>query len=212
MKRFFGVDQIQRALIAVLRISTVAALIWAIAARSIEAIVTCALAIGLVFTPELIKKRYRVELPVSYDLVIVAFIYSSLILGSAGDYYRKYVWWDAMLHTSSGVVLGFAGFLVLYTLYYSNKLKASANLIAFLAFCFALALGAIWEMFEYGSDLFLGTNMQPSLQDTMTDLIVDSLGAIFSVRLGYGYLKSDKKSWIVGLIKNFLEINPKIKA
>ncbi len=40
-----------------------------------------------------------------------------------------------------------------------------------------LAVGAVWEMAEYSSDHFLGTELARSERDTATDLMVDGAGA-----------------------------------
>jgi hypothetical protein len=40
-----------------------------------------------------------------------------------------------------------------------------------------LAVGAVWEMAEYTSDHFLGTDLAKSERDTATDLMMDGLGA-----------------------------------
>ena len=39
------------------------------------------------------------------------FIFFSVYLGSVRGYYGKFWWWDVALHTSSGFILGIAGFL-----------------------------------------------------------------------------------------------------
>ena len=41
-----------------------------------------------------------------------------------------------------------------------------------------LAVGAVWEMAEYTSDHFLGTELAKSERDTATDLMVDGTGAL----------------------------------
>jgi uncharacterized membrane protein YjdF len=60
------------------------------------------------------------------------------------------------------------------------------DFIAFLSFCVAMAIGGIWEIFEFAMDQVFGMNMQKSgLIDPMWDLIVDALGPLFSVTTGY---------------------------
>jgi hypothetical protein len=41
-----------------------------------------------------------------------------------------------------------------------------------------LAVGAVWEMCEYASDYFFGTQLSPTQRDTETDLMVDGIGAL----------------------------------
>jgi len=68
--------------------------------------------------------------------------------------------------------------------------------VALFSFSFALAMGAVWEIFEFSMDASIGFNMQRTdtgVFDTMSDLIVDTLGALFVCIAGYFYLKKDPK-------------------
>ena len=46
------------------------------------------------------------------------------------------------------------------------------------AFALACTVGLFWEFGELFSDVFLGTHIQKSVHETMSDLIADTLGAI----------------------------------
>src|SRR3989344_5668653 len=70
----------------------------------------------LTLLPSLVRRNYKVHLPVEIDLVIIVLIYTSLFLGEINSYYRLLWWWDLLLHTGSGVLLGIAGFLLIYIL------------------------------------------------------------------------------------------------
>jgi len=172
--------------------------------------VSC-LAFVLTFLPALIERNYKIDLPVEFELVIVIFIYAAIFLGGVKDYYTVYWWWDVVLHISSGLVLGFAGFLILYSLYFGKKIQASPRTIALFSFCFAVALGAMWEIFEFAMDGFFGVGMQKSgLVDTMWDLIVDSGGALLTSIIGYIYLKGGKTRLFERLLKRFVKYNPQL--
>ena len=80
--------------------------------------------------------------------------------------------------------------------------------VALFAFCFAMAFGVIWEIYEFSMDWFLQTNMQKyalesgepligqaALMDTMKDLIVDAIGAFVVSVIGYISLKYNK-GWL----------------
>src|SRR5699024_10767570 len=111
----------------------------------------------------------------------------ALFLGETRGYYGRFWWWDIGLHATSGVLLGIFGFLLVYLLNGIPRLDVSMQpgFVAFFAFCFALSIGAVWEIFEFAMDALAGMNMQkpflgdPSgLTDTMWDLIMDALGAL----------------------------------
>ena len=177
----------------------------------------------LTLLPFIVKKRHKIELPEEVQIIIVLFIYAGIFLGGVREFYYKFWWWNYLLHTVSGIGLGFAGFLILYSLYKSGKLKASPFLIAFFSFCFGLAIGALWEIFEFSMDSFLGLNMQKArnlekvygyfdiklgILDTMWDLILDSLGALIASISGYFYLKKKEFFLFDKLVKRFEKKNP----
>jgi len=84
--------------------------------------------------------------------------------------------------------------------------------IALFAFMFAVSIGVLWEIFEYGMDQVFGLNMQKSgLQDTMWDLIVDVVGAAFISILGWGYINNrEADSFLERWIRDFVEKNPRL--
>ena len=146
--------------------------------------------------PPIIEKKLKIHYPSEFEITIMIFIYLSLVLGSIGKFYDRFPWWDLMLHTLSGVLIGLFGFSLVYILNRSSwkKIKLSRAFVALFAFCFAVSLGTLWEIYEYGFDNLFNWNMQRSgLDDTMWDLIVDSLGAALVSVSGYIYLKGDIK-------------------
>lgn len=162
----------------------------------------------ITFLPALIQKNFRIVLPFEFTLTVTIFIFMSLYLGSIHSYYTLFWWWDILLHLISGIILGFIGFIIVYILNKekSFKLKISPELIAIFSFTFALAIGTLWEIFEFMLDSIpIRTLMQDSLSDTMWDLIVDSLGAFIVTVSGYYYVKKNKilpfNKWLDHFIK-----------
>lgn len=166
----------------------------------------------LTFLPQMVANQINVRLPLQFEFAIVAFLYASLFLGEALNYYGKFFWWDTALHGLSAFAFGFIGFLILFVLYASGRLKASPALISLFSFSFAMALGAVWEIFEFLMDLFFGLDMQKSgLRDTMGDLIIDAVGAGVASVTGYIFLKYKVWDPFDHLIHWFLKSNPRIK-
>ncbi|WP_195892693.1 hypothetical protein [Desnuesiella massiliensis] len=96
-----------------------------------------------------------------------------------------------MLHTLSGVLLSIIALYLYKSLRGSDELqvKDSLLIITFIL-CFAIAMGALWEIFEFTTDLLFNLNSQKgSLQDTMGDLIADTAGALFTSIITYAYIK-----------------------
>lgn len=156
---------------------------------------------ALTYYPSILSKKFGVYLPKRLQLIITLFIFAAQILGEIGDFYEKISWWDTMLHTISGVILGLVGFLFVYLLNEKGNINVnlSPRFVILFAFCFALTMGVFWEFFEFGADRIFGYNMQKfrmpgedGLVDTMCDLIVDTIGAIIACIGGHIYIKRKK--------------------
>lgn len=170
--------------------------------------------VGLVlsFLPQLIERRFKIDLPVWYELVIVLFVFASLFVGEFFDAYEQYWWWDKLLHISSGLILGYVGFIILHVLYIQGKLSISAGLIGFFTFCVGMASAGVWEMIEYGSDNIFGTTMQHGLGDTMIDIILAALGSLVATGVAYWHHRWPESSPARSGMRRFLQLNPTIEA
>lgn len=154
------------------------------------------------YIPTIIKTKYRLYMPIAFDLVIVAIIYFSFFLGSIHNYYYKFWWWDLFLHTSAGIWVGGLGFLLTYIINAQENINIhmKPGFVAFFAFTFSIAIGSMWEIFEFIMDNILGQNMQhiqeSGLIDTMWDMIVNFFGALVISITGYLWLKYDKPYFV----------------
>jgi glucose dehydrogenase len=203
-------DRVQYVLLWLIRISLIIAAVWSGALGDLENLAMSLIALLCTFLPVFFERRYKLALPIEFHLVLVVFIYCTLFLGEVGNAYRRFWWWDMMLHASSGIVVGFVGFLMLYIPYVQKKLQMPNRLIAFFSFCMGLAAGAIWEIYEFTSDLLLHTSMQHGNGDTMHDLVTDAVGALLISMAGYQYLRHHQKGIIERLINGFVDSNPQL--
>lgn len=166
--------------------------------------------LALTYLPSKIAERSHIYLIPEFHLIILIFVFAAMYLGEYHNYYLKYWWWDILLHTFSGVILGFVGFIFIFMFNKEQKINVllSPTFIAIFSFTFAVTIGALWEIFEFSMDEIFGMNMQKSgLVDTMWDLIVDSLGALFASITGYLYTKNGRETYITKLINKFLKKN-----
>lgn len=197
-----------------IRLSFVAAGVFAFFRGEWEIILVTVAGILCLSFPSLLKRNYKIVLPTEFEFAITVFIYAAILLGEVHGFYDKFLWWDIVLHTGSGIALGFIGFLILYTLYDQKRLHASAFMISLLSFAFATGGGAVWEIFEFAMDNFFGTNMQKSADDTMWDLIVNALGALLASGIGFLYIKRRKteRGFFHYLVRRFLEHNRRLRS
>lgn len=201
-----------QALIVLLKLSLLVGAVLSFVEGHLEAGVVTLAIFFITFLPILLGNRFQVKIPSEFELLAVILVYASLFLGEVHGYYLKFWWWDLVLHTSSGFLLGILGFLLVYVLNEKKEidLDLKPGFVALFAFVFAMAFGAYWEIFEYAMDRTFWTNMQKSgLTDTMWDLIVNSIGALIISLLGWGYLRKEGiNSFLERWIHKFIERNP----
>ena len=194
----------------------VLALIVFIVRRDWETVFLTLAVIGLTLIPAFVWRRYRVYLPPELQLISAAFIFLSLFLGSARDYYYRYWWWDIVLHTGSGFLLGVVGFVAIYLLNQTDRLprEVRPSFRCFFGVTFAVTLGVLWEIFEFAVDsMWPEVNMQSNetgVADTMYDLIVDTIGAVVVALMGWAYYKTGRYSFLADGIRKFIDKNPRL--
>ena len=157
--------------------------------------------------PGYLRRKAKLNIPTVMISAYAVFLYCAIYLGEVRSFYYLIPHWDTILHTFSGMALGALGFSIVSLLNKSESIAFSLSpiFVAMFAFCFALALDVIWEIYEFSVDYFLNTNMQKyalengesligqaALMDTMKDLIVDAIGAFVISVIGYISLKNKK--------------------
>ena len=55
--------------------------------------------------------------------------------------------------------------------------------IGIVAWCLGIAIGAVWELYEWRSDAWLGTDLSEGNDDTNGDLLRDTLGSLVGAAL-----------------------------
>lgn len=170
-------------------------------------LVQCVLGLVVMSLPSFLEKKLSFVIPNSMYVLYFVFLYCAIYLGEVRRFYYIIPFWDSILHAFSGGMLGAFGFLLVSLLNDAKtvKFELSPFFVALFAFCFALSIGAFWEIYEYTGDLVLGLNMQKyrladgtalvgqlALSDTMMDLMIDTLSAAVVATYGF-FLIRDKK-------------------
>ncbi len=166
--------------------------------------------LGLSLVPVLVARWAEVKVPPGFITAVVVFVGATLFLGEVFDFYERFWWWDIAMHGGSAVGFGLIGFVLVFMMFQGDRFAAPHFAIAFFAFCFAVMIGVVWEVFEFSMDQLFGLNMQKSgLVDTMGDLIVDMIGAGLGAASGYAYLKGLQYGGLTGIIDEFVSRNPR---
>lgn len=105
-----------------------------------------------------------------YTALVLVVILGGLHLLAIHFYFYWTLWWfDILMHTLGG----FAG--TLFILWFISPVTGFRS--AFIAILALLAIGVVWEIFEYVYDIAVIGNYW---QDTIGDLISDVVGAILA--------------------------------
>ena len=187
-------------------ILAVAAIIAVIEGRLSTAFISVA-TLAITILPKIFSERMKIQLPVGFVGAISVFVFATLFLGEVANFYERFWWWDVVLHGFSAIGFGIIGFLFVFSLFQGDKYAAPPWAMGLMAFCFALSIGALWEIFEFAMDQIFGLNMQKSgLMDTMWDLIVDTGGAFLGASAGFLWLKGQAATFTM-MIDEFVGRN-----
>lgn len=122
----------------------------------------CLLTLLLFNIPKVVEYRIHIELPTLLEVVILLFIFSAEILGEIHSFYTRIPHWDTMLHTMNGFLMAAIGFAMIDILNRDPRFHISMSplFVAFVAFCFSMTIGILWEFFEFSMDQFAHMDMQ----------------------------------------------------
>lgn len=98
---------------------------------------------------------------------IELFGFMGIYLGEAWRFYYLFPVWDDILHTFSGFGIAFLAFCFLYAFLFkeAKNVKHPIVLSCLFACLISIALGTLWEAYEFAGDTFLGLNMQKSIPE-----------------------------------------------
>lgn len=151
--------------------------------------------------PKIIEKKLRVSIPAGLQAIILIFIYSAEILGEINAFYVRIPMWDTMLHTTNGFLMAAIGFAMIDIFNRSEKfsIKMSPYFVAFVAFCFSMTIGVLWEFFEFGMDWFFKTDMQKDwILPVISSVKLDPNGANEPVKVAVESVVINGQEWNLG--------------
>ena len=173
-------------------------------------LIQCILGLIVMHLPALIERKFKFDIPNILEFIYLAFLYCAIFLGEVRNFYYLVPQWDDILHCISSIMNGLFGFIVVTILNHDKRVRMNLSpfFLALFAFSFSVAVGAVWEIYEFLADEFLGLNMQKfmlkdgtlllghdAVTDTMIDIIVDCCGAFIATVIGYFSIKN-KKGWV----------------
>lgn len=181
-----------------------------------ETIIGIAIMVCTIFliAPSFFSGKRITYIPVEVELVLFIAVFVQYVLGEARDFYTTIPYYDKFVHLLLPGLIGYMGFIIIYTLYFSGKLKVSIHTMIVFTVLITVGIGALWEIFEYGNDTlilpifpnwhkFQGSLVEGPLVDTMNDLIADTIGGIIGAVVTSGYII--KKEGVSERMQEFFE-------
>ncbi len=168
----------------------------ALATGQYEAMFTAFLMFALTFVPYVAAQRLDIRFPwVVYFLIALSLTIH--ISGYVqGWYVTYYPYYDKFAHLVSAISIALIGFLGVIFLDRYWRMHLTPLFIVFFTLTFGMALGGIWEIYEFTVDQlfggFLNGPMQNGLADTMWDMIADLLGSAAVSLVGIVYFRSHR--------------------
>jgi hypothetical protein len=152
----------------------------------------CVIGIALSFIPSILHKNFNITLPWILD-ILIAFALFLHIGGVVLNAYHIIPLYDSLTHFVSAILVAFLAFVAIYILdKYWKGLHMNKYAMAFMVVIFTMAMGVIWEFFEWTTDLLFQTHEQWGLFDTMKDLLIDTFAGIFIAIIGVNLIKKGK--------------------
>ena len=148
------------------------------------------------------KKSFMRKVELIYYLVFI-FIVASIYLGNVFNFYEKVILYDKILHSISGLIIAFIGYV--FFLYLNNgKEEGTFKKITPIIFSilFSIAAAGVWEIWEFTTDRLLGfASQNNSLIDTMGDIICGTVTGILANIPMYFHVKGKKIKFIDKIIE-----------
>lgn len=149
--------------------------------------------------PIVLNRFLKMPIPWLLDFLvtIALLLHMGNGLFNAGEIIPVY---NKFTHFFSALIVAF---IVLFSMYILDKFyKTPAQKIFFDVIVVTMAMGVVWEFLEWISDILFDLNAQPNLQDTMLDLLADTIGGVVMAVVGLYLIR---KGVLRDLTKDFKE-------
>lgn len=151
----------------------------------------------LTIVPSLMTRNMRLCLPWEVNLFIAVSLYLH-VMGHVGGYYVLFApYYDKLTHLVSSITVALLAFFAAVLADHQGDVRLTRPAIVVFILIFTLAAGTVWEIYEFVFDQVFGTNLQLGNTDTMSDLVVDLVGAgIVAVFAAIALTKTEKHQFL----------------
>ncbi len=114
-------------------------------------------------------------------------------LGDINRWYSTYIHYDQVAHFIGGMATAtIIGYVVL-RIEQAKKIRCMTTFFLLTVLAMTMALGSLYEIEEYLEDYFRGTNRLGDAQDTVNDMLLNTIGAIVVVIIIFFIRKKQQK-------------------
>lgn len=175
-------------------------LVVGVATRNIAVVVNAVLSLGVTLLPTVLSRDWDIHLGPGITLWITTAVLLHMV-GMLG-FYLAVPWWDHLTHTLSATIVAGAGYATARALdEYSDAVYFPPRFLFVYVLLFTIAFGVVWEVLEFlGREVtdLIGIEavlVQYSLEDTIVDLVFDTVGAVIVAAFGAGRLSNVVRSF-----------------
>ncbi len=170
-------------------------------------VVNSAIAFAVTFLPAILERDYDIPMDAGLTLWITAAVFLHA-LGTIGPYRDPTLWWwDHMTHALSSSLVAAIGYSTIRALdAHTEDIYLPPRFTFVFILLFVVAFGVIWEVIEFaigGAASQFGSAKiltQYGLEDTMKDLLFDTVGGLLVAIWGTAYLSD-----VVGALTDRLD-------
>jgi uncharacterized membrane protein YjdF len=183
----------QRRFTRAMQLTLLAIIGYGIVAGQPKAITNGSISLLITFAPAILERNYGTPLDPWLGLWITLAVFLHT-MGSAG-LYARIGWWDHLTHATSASLVAGVGYTFARGVdLHSDRIRLPRRFFFVYVLVVVLAFGVVWELFEFGLDLAAdatGLSMplaQHGLDDTVRDLMFNSVGALLVAVFGQAHL------------------------
>ncbi|WP_435154680.1 hypothetical protein [Haladaptatus sp. DFWS20] len=183
----------QRQLTRAMELSLVGIFFIGLDRGNLGIMINAGMAFAITLVPAILERDYQIPMDAGLTLWITTAVFLHAV-GTLGPYQNVW-WWDHVTHGLSASLVAAVGYATVRALdaHYDDVYLPPRFMFIFILM-FVVAFGVIWEVIEFGVSglavVFGGRAVltQYGLDDTMLDLMFDTVGGLITAIWGTAYL------------------------
>lgn len=167
---------------------------------SSKVVINSGIGLAISFIPSIMERKYNVVA----DPLLTLWITAAIFFHSMGSLrlYNAIPWWDHLTHSLSASILAGVGYTFIRSVdIHSEEIYLPHKFMFVFLLLTIMAFGVVWEIFEYGLDIIADSTglamplAQHGLEDSMKDMMFNTLGAVITAVFGQVYLSELAEKW-----------------